>query len=97
MFTKTSNTKSIDDEVEHVLKEMEGIKDISSESYKAAAENLRVLCDARSYKKPPRWGIEPETIVVAVTNLVGIALVLNYEYLRPLSSKAINLILKGRV
>jgi hypothetical protein len=41
--------------------------------------------------------ITPDTIVIAVTNIVGILLVLNFEKLDIVRSKAFGLLLKGRV
>jgi len=41
--------------------------------------------------------ITPDTVVVAVTNILGILLVLNFEKLDIVRSKAFGLLLKGRV
>lgn len=43
------------------------------------------------------WSITPDTIVIVSANLIGILLILNYEKLDIISSKAIGFVLKGRV
>lgn len=43
------------------------------------------------------WRVTPDTLVVALTNLAGIVLVLNFEKIDIVRSKAMGLVLKGRV
>ena len=43
------------------------------------------------------WTITPDTLVVAGTNLLGIVLILNFEKIDLVRSKAMNFVLKGRV
>lgn len=45
----------------------------------------------------PTWTVTPDTLLLATTNLVGILLVLNFEKLDIIRSKAIGFVLKGRV
>ncbi len=45
----------------------------------------------------PSWTITPDAILFAATNLGGILLVLNYEKLDIIRSKAFGLLFKGRV
>ena len=45
----------------------------------------------------PSWTITPDTLVVAGTNLLGIVLILNFEKIDLVRSKAMNFVLKGRV
>lgn len=45
----------------------------------------------------PSFAVTPDTLLIAVTNLLGIALVLNFEKVDIVRSKAINFVLKGRV
>lgn len=45
----------------------------------------------------PTWTFTPDTLLVAVTNILGIVLVLNFEKFDIVRSKAMNFVLKGRV
>ena len=45
----------------------------------------------------PTWTITPDTLLIAATNLVGIVLILNFEKLDIVRSKAMSFVLKGRV
>ena len=45
----------------------------------------------------PTWKVTPDTLIVAATNLAGIILVLNFEKIDIVRSKAMSLLLKGRV
>jgi len=86
--------KSIDDEIDNVLKFIEKY-DPDSEEYGAAVHNLKELCEARS-KKASRL-VEVDTIVVCCTNILGIILILNYEQLSVVTSKALGILMKGRL
>jgi hypothetical protein len=63
--------------------------------YGKAADNLIILCDARS-KKPSRL-IEYDTIALVLSNIVGILLILNYEQLHPIVSKALGFVARSRL
>ena len=71
-----------------------GTMDPKSPEYQIVANNLDLLICMRN-NKPMR--ISTDTIVVAATNILGILLILNYENLHVVSSKAISFILKGRL
>jgi predicted type IV restriction endonuclease len=85
---------SIDDEVEHVLVALSALAP-DSEEYSATVKNLKELCEARS-KKASRL-VELDTIIAAGTNILGILLILSYEQLHVISTKAIGFIVKGRI
>lgn len=48
-------------------------------------------------KNRAEWKISPDTLLVVLGNLVGILLILKFEKLDILTTKAINFVLKGRV
>ena len=45
----------------------------------------------------PTWTVTPDTLVVAGANLLGIILILNFEKMDLVRSKAMNFVLKGKV
>lgn len=57
-----------------------------NEKYKAYSEMLKAS-----------WELKPDTVLVVAGNLIGILLILNFERLDIVRSKAVGFILKGRV
>ena len=86
--------KTIEDEIGHVLTAM-GSLDPKSDEYGTAARNLKELYEARSKKAAHL--IEADTIVAATANILGILLILNYEQLHVIATKAIGFVVKGRI
>lgn len=68
-------------------------KDISMTEW----SDLNKKYQAYSEMVKPSWTITPDTLVVAVTNIAGILLILNFEKIDILRSKAISFVLRGRV
>ena len=60
--------------------------DALNKKYQAYSEMLK-----------PTWTITPDTLLIAATNLVEIVLILNFEKLDIVRSKAMSFVLKGRV
>ena len=94
MFNFNKKKDAIDLEIERVLAQLAKM-DANTEMYKMAVDNLKILHEARSCEN--KATISMDTIVVAVTNIVGILLVLDYERLHVFTSKAIGFIVKGRL
>lgn len=79
-----------DKEIDHILNEMRSM-DVGSEEYKAASGNLKLLMEV---KKENNF-ISNEALLMAATNIGGILLILNFERMGVITSKAISLIGKG--
>jgi len=45
----------------------------------------------------PDWKISPDTVVIVASNLLGILLILNFEKLDVISTKALGFVMRGRV
>ena len=88
------NKISIDDEIQHVLIVLSTFKPDSNE-YTAAVKNLKELCEARS-KKAARL-IDIDTIIAAGTGVLQVLLIMGYERLNVISTKAISFVTKGRI
>lgn len=65
-------------------------RDPSTESYTDAVQNLKTLCEARA--KKPASIIEPEVLVTAAVNLLGIVLILRHEQFNVVTTKAMSFI-----
>jgi hypothetical protein len=79
---------SVNTEVEHILNSMKSM-DICSDEYSVAVKNLQGVCQARSLKSNM---IDPEAILMAVTNILGILLILKHENVNVIATKALSLI-----
>lgn len=94
MQTTKKVKRTIDDEVDRLIDEMKDMKPETPE-YEAKVKHVETLCRARSFKasKP----VSTDTIIAAATNILGILLIINYENLHVVSTKALGFIAKGRV
>ena len=84
----------LDEVIDLILYDM-SLLDAYSDEYEKMAINLEKLLKAKSYEQPKR--ISPDTIAIVIGNLIGIVLVLRYEKIDIITSKAFNLLLRGRV
>ena len=84
-FTQTGPT--IDKEVKRLLSEMEHMN-VESPEYAEAVKNLSVLAESKNLKTPNT--VSAELIVTVVATLVNTLIVLNYEQLNVITSKAFN-------
>lgn len=60
-------------------------------------DELNKRYQAYSEMLKPSWTITPDTLVIALTNIGGILLILNFEKIDILRSKAMSFVLRGRV
>lgn len=97
MLLLKRNKKDKDDLDEEIARCIEQISklDLSSEKYAVAAENLKKLFEAKSLRT--KWTISPDTILAVGANLVGILLILNYERVGIVTTKALTFLPKGRI
>ena len=77
----------IDDEVQHLLKEMETTP-TDSEEYKQMAASLKTLCEARAYKGKNDIGLE--TLLGSMFVVLEVGMVLYHEQLNVVSSAVWN-------
>jgi len=91
MFKKEPT--KLDDAMNDVYSEMKGFT-ADTDEYGIMVDQLIKLHSMRAMDKTRR--IHPDTLATISANLVGIALVLHYERLHVVTSKALNLVLKLR-
>ena len=87
-----SMKKRIKEEQEKCFMKMSD-PDITLEDWDELNEKYRVY----SEMVKPSWKFTPDTVLVVAGNIGGILLILNFERLDIIRSKAIGFILKGRV
>jgi len=83
--------QAFDVQIKRVFEELDKILDIKSAEYKETVATLESLVSIN--KKSLK--ISPETIALGVVNLVGILLVLNFERVGVVTSRALNFIRKS--
>ena len=79
----------ISDEVNRVVEFLSKI-DPSEDEYTKGIQNLKVLCEARA--KRPGFLIEPEVLITAAVNIIGIVLILRHEQFNVVTTKAMTFI-----
>lgn len=78
--------RTIQTEIDHILEIMASLS-VTSKEYKVAAENLKVLMETDNKSK-----ISADTMILAMTNIAGILLVLNFEKVGVITSKAFGML-----
>lgn len=84
---------TLDDEIDSVLDSMSSCA-ADTEEYMAMANNLETLYKAKALDKSNPM---KASILQAGTNILGILLVINYEKIGVVTSKAFSLISKARI
>ena len=82
-------------EIERLTKRLVGTDD--RDEFEWLLTQIERLSDLDTRKKSTKRKVSLDTLVGAGTNLAGILLVLNYEKLDIITSKAFSCIIKGRV
>lgn len=80
-----------DTEVDRILGLMSEM-DPTHVDYAKAAESLKTVCEARA--KKPAFPVDPEVIIAAAAQILGIILILQHERLNVVTSRAINFVRK---
>ena len=95
MFNISLHKKTgIDKEIESLLDQMKNMMP-DSEEYTKTVKNLEVLVKMTSYKKSN--SISPDAALAAAVNIAGIIMILNFEKLGIVTSKAISFVSKVHV
>jgi len=88
-----ANGKNLDNEINRVISEMSMIS-VETVEYTQAAKNLAVLCEARGVRT--NRTISTDVLIAAATNILGIILVLNFERMNVVTSKALSFLMKSK-
>lgn len=97
MFKKKKN-EEVAPNVNELIKALQAqllTVDTSSEQYPKLVEQLDKLYKIRGYEKPDKFS--KDTMLAVGGNIVGIVLILSYEQVSVISSKAFGLLVKPRV
>lgn len=83
----------LDNEIKRLVRELDAWHPTSDE-YATILEKVSKLRKLRDDEKSS--GVSPDTLVMAVTNLVGILLIIKHERFEIITSRAMNLISKTK-
>ena len=90
MITKKTPTQTgLDKAIELVVEQM---TDASPDELTKLADQVAKLYKLKEIDSP--WRVSPDTLILVAGNLVGILLILNYERLNIVTSKAIGFVMK---
>ena len=93
IFTKKkSNKESITELIDSLTMSI-GLEDPASEDYKKMTENLKTLEEAKSKED----GVSKDTMIGVLSNMALALLILNYEKIGVITSKAFQLITKVKI
>lgn len=79
----------VDDEIMRIVRKMRELE-TDTEEYAKLLERLNKLHKIRQESKPDR--ISMDTLAAAFVNLAGILMILQYEHMHPITSKALSFI-----
>lgn len=94
MFKKAKKQSQTDEVIKEVLDELQGL-DPYSEQYTAAVKNLEVLMKAKAQQEG-QSKVSPDALLAVGGNLAGILLILNFERLGVVTSKALSFVMKAK-
>lgn len=93
-ITKKDKRTQLEKEIDDVLSGMKCLAKNSKE-YEVTIGHLETLYKAKSTEKCNR--VSRDTMAIIAGNLMGILLILHYEKLDVITSRAVGFIIKGRV
>jgi hypothetical protein len=86
---------ALDPVIEDLVSELKGL-DGTDENYRTAADNLKILLEAKALE-PRKRELDPNTIAVVAGNIAGIVMILMFEMRgNVIASKALTLINKPK-
>lgn len=94
MFTPSKSESSLDRAIAKAIEELDN-HSVMSDEFSAALDRLAKLEKMKEAEKPSRR-ISPDTLIYAITNLIGIAMIIRHEHVNVITSKATNFVLKSK-
>lgn len=95
MFTPVPKDQklTIDDAIDELLRDMVGVRG-DSPQYAGMVARLEALYSLKKIESNRR--VSPDTLAIVLGNLAGIVLILGYERINVVSSRALNFVMKLR-
>lgn len=95
MFTLrfTTELNVLDTVIEDALKQLGGVS-IDTDEYSQKVDQITKLYKLKEQEAPKR--VSPDALVAVAGNLLGIVLILHYEHVRVITTKALGFVMKSR-
>lgn len=93
MFPDAKPKSKLQIAIDQTLIEMSN-QSATSDEYGTMLDRVKVLHKMKEEERPSR--VSPDTMVLAATNLIGIALIIRHEQFNVVTSKALSFVLKPR-
>lgn len=93
-FKSESEPNRLDPVIDQLILELGG-HDGESDEYTQICENLKLLYEAKANEPKPS-AVSPDTIAVIAGNIAGIAMILSYEKVNVVTSKALGFVLRTK-
>jgi hypothetical protein len=93
MFNRTKTPNRLDQEIDRALTQLSNLN-VDSEEYEKLLERVTKLHKMKAESKPS--GVSPDTALLAATNLAGILMIINYERIHVISTKALGFVGRTR-
>lgn len=94
MFRKSKSESELDRAIAHALTDLNG-RDVASEAYGTVLDRVARLQKLKDAEKRSSQ-ISPDTLVLAVTNLLGIAMIIRHEHMNVITSKATGFVMRPK-
>lgn len=94
MFSKTGGLSQLERQIDRAIRELDN-HPVGSEDYVRTVDVVVKLHRMKEEEKPS--SLSKDTMAIVGANLFGIIMILKHEYAHPITSKALNLILRSRV
>lgn len=94
MFTKSKSEVLLDEEINRQLIKLKTITD--PDEYRKAMDTVERLQKTKIAETRSSPRVTPDTVVMAITNILGIAMIIRHENLNVITSKAMSFVPKTR-
>jgi len=93
-FKPKHKVHSLQDEINDVLSHLE-INGVDTPEYEELLKQLERLTALKAFDKDRR--VSADTVIAVAGNLAGIAIILGYEHMHAITSKALGFVIKAKV
>ena len=94
-INKRDRRTNLEKEIDKLMSELDRIAP-TCETYQKTLSTIERLEHIRGDRQQKKRTISPDTIAVVAGNLLGIILILNYEKINVVTSKALGFVIRGR-
>lgn len=70
---------------------------VGSDEYAKALEHVTKLTKLKAPEKEPKKPVSPDAVIAAAANIAGILLILQYEHIHVITSKALGFVAKVKL